>query len=72
MQQLICSTRYPVVPIDSLLLTITFYSSVGTTFIYNVTKYSVSFMMLQPSSSVSMSIKLLNLISFLNSFIQIL
>jgi hypothetical protein len=41
-----------VVPINSLQLTITLYSSVITTLFYNDTKYSVPFMTLEPSSTI--------------------
>jgi hypothetical protein len=40
MQHLVCSVKYSVVLINSLLLTMTLYSLVRTTFVYD-TKYSV-------------------------------
>jgi hypothetical protein len=40
MRHLVYSVRYSVVPINSSLLTITLYSSVITTLVYNDTKYS--------------------------------
>jgi hypothetical protein len=43
MRNLVYSVRYSVVPINSSLLTITLYSSVITTLVYNDTKYSVRF-----------------------------
>jgi hypothetical protein len=52
MRHLVYSVRYPVLPINSSLLTITLYYSVITTLVYNDTKYSVPFMTLQPSSTV--------------------
>jgi hypothetical protein len=51
MWHLIYSIRNSVVPINSLLLTVTLYYSVKTTPIYNDTKYSVPFMMLWLSST---------------------
>jgi hypothetical protein len=41
MRYLVYNVRYSVVPINSLLLTITLYPSVITTLVYNDTKYSV-------------------------------
>jgi hypothetical protein len=46
------ASRYSVVPINSSLLTITLYSSVIMTLVYNNTKYPVPFMVLQPSLTV--------------------
>jgi hypothetical protein len=51
-EHLICSVRYSVVPIKSSLLTRTLYSSVRTTLVYNDIKYSVPFMILEPSSTI--------------------
>jgi hypothetical protein len=42
-RHLVYSVRYSVVPINSALLTVTLYSSVITTLVYNDTKYSVPF-----------------------------
>jgi hypothetical protein len=43
------SVKYSVVPMNSSLLTITLYSSVGTTLVYSDTKYLVPFTTLYPS-----------------------
>jgi hypothetical protein len=40
MRHLVYNVRYSVVPIDSSLLTITLYSSVITTLVYNDAKFS--------------------------------
>jgi hypothetical protein len=45
-QHLTYRVRFPVVPINPSLLTITLYSSVITTLVYNDTKYSVPFVTL--------------------------
>jgi hypothetical protein len=45
-RHLVCSVTQSVVPINSSLLTVTLYSSVITTLVYNDTKYSVPFMTL--------------------------
>jgi hypothetical protein len=43
MRHLVYNVRYSAVPINSSLLTITLYSSVITTLVYNDTKYSSPF-----------------------------
>jgi hypothetical protein len=45
MRHLVSSITF-YVPVNSALLTITLYSAVTTTLVYNNTKYSVPFMML--------------------------
>ena len=52
MRHLVYNDRYSVVPINSSPLTVTLYSSVRTTFVHNYSKYSVSFISLQRSSTV--------------------
>jgi len=49
---LVYSISYSEVPINSLPLTITLYSSATTTLIYNDTKYLVPFTILKPSLTV--------------------
>jgi len=53
MRYLVYNVTHPVVPTNLSMWTITLYSSVITTLVYNDTKYSVPFMMLQPNSTVS-------------------
>lgn len=52
MWHLAYNIRYSVVPIHFSLFNITLYYSVSTTLMYNETKHSVPFMMLQPSLSI--------------------
>jgi hypothetical protein len=51
-RHLACSVQHSVVPINSSLLTVTLYSSLITTLVYNDIKYSFPFMTLWPGSNV--------------------
>jgi hypothetical protein len=52
MRHLVYSVRHSVIPINSSLLTVTFYPSVTTTAVHSDTNNSLPFITLQPSSAV--------------------